>query len=207
MTASVAAGTAGTLATVAATAIPIVGAVAALGVLLAMYIGGGCGNACIDSSKVEQIYEAAADNLYAVGQLGMITRDEAIAGMQALIQAGQQHEAQLNDKQAQSGIANLTKVINAEIADCQNLSDTPTTPINLTQAHSVYVSASGWYPDSLAAASQASDEYLSQLASARGANPSSPATSSLTSGSVSIAGVTLSPLVIVAGLGALLLVL
>lgn len=114
--ASVAAGTAGTLATVAVAAIPIVGAVAALGALLAQFIGGGCGSACVNAAETEQIYEAAADNLLAVGKAGMITRDEAIAGMQALIQAGVQHEAQLATKQGQAGSGNLTKVINAEIA-------------------------------------------------------------------------------------------
>lgn len=204
---------------VALAAIPIVGAVAALAALLATFIGGGCGSACVEAAEAEQIYEAAADNLLAAGKLGMISRSEAIAGMQALIQAGQQHEAQFmgssgETRQAQNGSANLTKVINAEIADAQNLPEAASAPIDLARAHSAYVSSSGWYPASLAAASQASDEYLSQLASSRGTNPPNPAAAaapgiipSMTVPSVSVAGVQISPLLLLLGLGALYLVL
>ena len=50
----------------ATAAIPIVGAVVALGALLASFLGGGCGQACIASSQAEQIYEVACDDLQAV---------------------------------------------------------------------------------------------------------------------------------------------
>jgi hypothetical protein len=79
----------------AAIAVPVIGAAVALVALIAHFVGGGCGNACVDSAKAEQIYEVAADDILAVAKLGMIGQADAIAAMQALLQGGQQHMAQL----------------------------------------------------------------------------------------------------------------
>jgi hypothetical protein len=137
-----------------------IGAIAAT--LLAKYIGGGCGSACTNAAKAEQIYEAAADNMRACYVAGMMTAGQFQAICQALIQSGQQHLATFGTKQAQAGSANLTNVITAEM---NALSGAPATliPVNLAAAHSLYVSGGGWYPDSLAAAAQLSDSYLQSL--------------------------------------------
>src|SRR5207237_5114748 len=146
-------------------AAPFVAAGAAAVALFTHVFGGGCGHACIDAAKIEQIYEAAADNLLAVGKLGMISRAEAVGGMQMLMQAGQQHEAQLNDSQAQKGAANLSKVVAAEINAANSLPEAARVPLDLNRARSVYMSGHGWYPDSLSAAAQWTDQYLAGLAS------------------------------------------
>lgn len=128
----------------------------------------GCGETCINASKVEQIYEAAALNVEEVGNLHMISRDEAIAGMQMFAQAGQQHEAQIGDEHAQAGAENLTKVIGDIIARSQSLPTEATKPLNLDEARGAYVRAGSygkeWYDGSLSAAGQLADQYLSGLA-------------------------------------------
>jgi hypothetical protein len=155
---------------------------AAVAALLTHFLGGGCGEPCIDAAKVEQIYEAAANNLMAVGKLGMISKTEAISGMQTLMQAGQQHEAQLGAQpHSKAGAANLSKVIAGEITAAQSLADTPTVPIDLNRARGVYMSGHGWYPDSLAAAAQWTDTFLTSVASSR------PAPSAISSAGQQIA--------------------
>jgi len=150
---------------------PIAGAAIIIGgaitMLMAKFVGKGCGAACIDASKVEQIYEVAADNMLAVGKLGMISRGEAIAAMQYFIQGGQQHEAQLNQQHSKAGADNLTKVINAEIDAAGSLPDSPSKPIDLAAARAAYIQpVSGWYSDSVAAGAQLSDQVLNSLAAA-----------------------------------------
>lgn len=142
------------------------GAVAAS--LIVSMIGGGCGSACVDASKAEQIYEAGADNLWAVYKAGMISKSQFIAGAQAFIRAGQQHEAKLaSQKQAAHGANNLTSVINALIAGAQGYPDPPARALDLSTAHGLYVSGGGWYPDSLQAAAQLADAYLQSLPAAQ----------------------------------------
>ncbi len=148
---------------------PLVLAGTAVVALLLKFFGGGCGDACVDASKIEQIYEAAALDLEEVGKLGMISREEAAQGMQMFIRAGQQHEAQLNDEHAQEGAANLTKVIEQIIARSQSLSSEAKNPLDLDAARAAYISTSKtlgkeWYPDSLSAAAEMASQYLSSLA-------------------------------------------
>lgn len=143
-------------------------AAAVIAALLANWIGGGCGTACINASMAEQIYEAAADNAYLVGKLGMVSASEAVALMQTLIQMGQQHEAQWSTDAAKNGAANLAKVINAEIAVAESLPTSPSIPVDLSAARSVYVGGTGWYPQSSAAAAQLTDQWLTSLAAQPG---------------------------------------
>lgn len=164
------AGSGSTLAAVAATAIPIAGAVVAVALLLTHFLGGGCGMACIDASQAEQIYEAAADGLLGVLKLGMIPRTAAVAGMQTLIQQGQQHEAQLGANPgmktaAQNGSKNLASVINQEIGAAANYPDAVTAPFNLNAARAVYIQPGthGWYATALTAAAQWLDTWLGAL--------------------------------------------
>lgn len=184
---------------------PIAGAAVIIGgaitMLISKFIGKGCGHACIDASKVEQIYEAAADNLYAVGKLGMITRGEAIAAMQYLIQGGQQHEAQLNQPHSKKGTENLTKVINAEIAAAGSLPETATVPIDMAKARGVYVQAkSGWYADSVTAGAQLSDQVLSSLA----ASPERQALTAVSQAGAALESAGIPPVLALVGIGALL---
>lgn len=175
----------------AASAIPIVGAVAAIAALVLHFVGGGCGQACISAAEAEQIYEAAADNLMAALKLGMIPRSAAVAGMQAFIQAGQQHEARFATAngqmtpQAKAGVANLEKVIQAEIAKAETYPDAVMAPLNLAtvQANFVQPGAKGWYASSVSAGAQLALAFLQQIASSL-----PPVTSPLPSGSAPTAG-------------------
>lgn len=144
--------------------VPIVGAAIALGLLLAHFLGHGCGSACIEASKAEQIYEAAADNIAAVYKAGMMSLDHALASMVYFISAGQQHEATFADKQGDAGSKNLTQVIRNEMAGVKAEPKPKPAKFNLAEAHSLYTSGPGWYPDSLAAAANLTDEYLQALA-------------------------------------------
>jgi hypothetical protein len=145
-------------------AAPFVIAGIVIAALLAKFIGGGCGQACIDASMAEQIYEAAADNAYALFAAGMVPLAAAVAFMQQMIAAGQQHMAQLGDtKQLRNGSANLTKVINAEIAAAQSLPTPTEVPLDLNAARAKYLSGGGrgtWYPQSLSAADQITDQWV-----------------------------------------------
>ena len=180
-------------------AAPFVAAAAAVIALFTAFFGGGCGQACIDGAKVEQIYEAAAENILAVGKLGMIGRSAVLSALQLLTQAGQQHEAQLlnrtgrEDPHASAGAANLVRVIGELEAEADQLSETPTRALDLSAARGAYVSGSGWYSDSLSAAAQWTDTYLSSIG---------PSLSVGGSGlSIGAASGSWSPLVWIAGLG------
>jgi len=191
-----------------AVAIPIVGAIAGLVAFLAGFIGGGCGQTCVDASKRQQVYEAAADNLYKVAKAGMITPSEAIAGMQAFIQSGEQQEAQLGTSSGQKGSANLANVIGQEIAATQGLSVAPQT-LDLTAAQALFVGGSGWYPDAIAAASTITMQYLQQLVAspARVASSAASSVSNAVSSAVQSATAVLgtsAPYVLIGGAGILL---
>jgi hypothetical protein len=154
--------TTATLATIA-TVVPIVGAVIAVGLLLLHFFGGGCGSPCIEGSRVEQIYEAASDNLLAVQKLGMISKNQAIYGMEQFMRAGVQHESQLGTDAARRGAANLQKVIQAEIVDAELQPLIQPRPLALDVARRHYVMTGDWYYESLQAAAQLTDTYLTNL--------------------------------------------
>jgi hypothetical protein len=118
----------------------------------------------VPAAQAEQIYEAAADNAYAVCKAGMVSVADAVAAMQNFLSQG------ISDIQGrgigtagQKGIANMTSVINAEIAAVQKLPAAATKALDLNVARSLYVSAGGWYPASLQAAGQLTDSWLASL--------------------------------------------
>jgi hypothetical protein len=135
----------------------------ALAALFAHFLGGGCGAPCIDAAKAEQIYEAAADNLYNVAKAGLLGKADAIKGMQQLISMGQKHESNWTTEQARNGSADLTRVISAEITAAGSLPTAATHPLTLAAARTHYVGGQGWYPDALSAAAQLTDTFLEQL--------------------------------------------
>lgn len=134
--------------------------------LLIHFIGGGCGDACIDSAKAEQIYEAAADNLWAVAhQLGMLDRSDYYTLVYGVLQAGQIHMqalSQSGDKKAEAGLANMNQIIEAELALNTQLPAKAPHALNITQAQSVYIkdTAPKWYASSIDAASQITTQFL-----------------------------------------------
>lgn len=158
----------GQLAAAAATVLPVIGIAIGLGLILVHFLGHGCGEACIDAAKAEQIYEAAADDVYAVFKLGMITAAQAVAIMVHLFSAGTQHMGTFGTAQANKGALNMQRVISAEIADLPKTPQPKAQPLNLDAARAAYVTGPGWYPDSLQAAAQLADSYLEALSGKKG---------------------------------------
>lgn len=187
----------------ATAAIPFVGPIIALASLIFGFIGGGCGNACIESSQAEQIYEVAAEDLAAVAKLGMIGQADFSAGIQAIIQGGQQHLETLQqqgDASAASGLTNFNKATSTYSSFAATLPATAPNALNLTTAQAAFIQpgASGWYAASVTSGNQLALTYLQSL----------PAGGSSASGSVDVLGTTFSTttlLWVAAGLGALFL--
>jgi hypothetical protein len=141
-------------------AAPLVGAIIGVGALLFHFLGGGCGEACIDASKIEQVFEAAADNLFLIARAGMLPSSAAVAGMTHYRGVGDQAEHRLGTTAAIMGSINLEKVINAEIAAAKLLPDKATQPLTLAAARALYVGGPGWYPDSIDLASKLTDQFV-----------------------------------------------
>jgi len=144
----------------AVSAIPIVGSIVGgiADILQIFHVGEGCGQACISSSETEQVFEAAADNVYYAVKAGQISSAQGVAAIQWLQEQGDAQMAQLaqTDSQAKAGQANMDKTLLNEIASVQSLNvSAPTQPLNPTQLEqSLFIQpgASGWYPQSIAAA-------------------------------------------------------
>jgi hypothetical protein len=147
-------------------AAPFVAAAGAIIALISSFIGGGCGNACVEAAQAEQIYEVAADDLLAVAKLGMLSQAEYQAAIQTILQGGQQHMAQLKASgDSKADPTNMTNTINAELADGASLPTAASTAIDLNKAQSVFIdpSTKGWYSASVTAGNQIALAYLQNL--------------------------------------------
>ncbi|HEV2498630.1 MAG TPA: hypothetical protein VGY31_03505 [Terriglobia bacterium] len=126
----------------------------------------------VPAAKAEQIYEVAADNMLSLEKAGIITEAQSVAGMQALITAGQQEEASLQSQigtPAVKGSTNLTNVIQAEIVDAEGVSPLPAllTGVTLQEAEAHYYinpsNENGWYPQSVTDADAVTDQLATQF--------------------------------------------
>jgi hypothetical protein len=169
------------IASIAALAIPIAGIAAAVIGIVAGFIGRGCGNACIDAAKREQIYELAADMLNALAKNGYLPPQVASAMMMSLIQGAQQAEAQLGTKQSENGAINAAKVITSEAQGVLTYS-VPLKSPDIAGVQSAISSqgGGGWYPDSVAAAQQLTMQIYQQYAVSIPPAPTSGQTSTAT---------------------------
>ena len=149
-----------------AIAVPIVGAAVALVSLLASFIGGGCGNACIDSSEAEQIYEYAAQCLDAVAKAGMIDQNQLQTGLQNWLSAGQQHMQALEatDSKAKAGYTNLTKALNSDLSYASTVPAVAPNALDLSTVQSLFPSTTRWYAGSAQAGAQLALTYFAASA-------------------------------------------
>jgi hypothetical protein len=154
--------TTGVLASLGSAA-PFIGIGVEVATLLMQFVGKGCGSACIDASKAEQIYEAATDDVWAAAKAGMISIQQFLSFAQAALQAGQQHLATFGTSQAQKGSQNMTNVISTMINTAPGSTVAAPIPLDINAAQALYISGAGWYPDSLAAAGQLATTYLQSL--------------------------------------------
>jgi hypothetical protein len=150
----------GTIGLSVVSAVPIVGAIVAVGALIFHILGGGCGQTCVDASKVEQVFEAASDNLYLIARAGMMGAAAAVAGQTHFLQTGMTAMQRLQSGAAAVGFINLEKVIGAEIAATKLLPAQATKPLTLPAARALYVGGAGWYADSIQLASQLTDQFV-----------------------------------------------
>lgn len=147
-------------------AAPIVLAVATLVSVLLTLIKFGPSPYNVPAATAEQVFEAAADKLYAAAQDGMISVAEAVAGMRVLLQYGTQSISQLKlDGRGTAALANMTKVIQDEISAVQRVSSKVTKPIDVSAAAQYYPApgASGWYSESIVQANELVAQYLQAL--------------------------------------------
>lgn len=154
---------------VAALAAGPVGLVAAPVMILLGKIFHGADPRQVPASQIEQAFEAASNNLHYVAKAGMLSRDEAVAGMRVFLQKGdefyKENEKALG-KAGEKGKANMHKVIEAEIAVTQQLVATARTrSLDLVAAQALYEKPgkAGWYKESLEAAARLVDSYLTSL--------------------------------------------
>jgi hypothetical protein len=147
----------------------------------------GADPAQVPAAQIEQAFEAAANNLYYVAQAGMISKEQAAAGMQVFLQQGIEYEGKANlGAAAQKGAANMTKVIQAEITGVMSLGAISAVPLDLAKARTLYQTGSGWYAASLQTAAQLTDAYLGSLTSGLAATLASLAGSPVKLGAVGL---------------------
>ncbi len=151
----------------------IVGAIVAVAVLIILKLFKGADPRQVPAAKIEQMFEAAADNLYALWANGMITRNEANAGMDWLSQAGTQFFTQhpnlfdgnFSSGPGSRGVRNMQQVIQAE--------KVPATPVKIkvekdvALAHTFYpnlpIGPGHWYKEGVQMGQQLADEYVDAL--------------------------------------------
>lgn len=161
----------------------------------------------VPAAQAEQIFEIWADNLYAVAKAGMLAPADAAAAMSQMIPMGTQYIAGLNiGKAGQAGIANMTKVINAEITAVESLPAGATKPIDLAAARRLYTGGAGWYPDSVTKAAQYTDSFLQNAAAQQQAqlsNLGAQVGSAITQGKAVLAEIGIPPWAALAAAGLL----
>jgi hypothetical protein len=117
----------------------------------------------VPASEIEQMFEAAADNFYALAKVGMIDIQDAAHAMQILIEQGAAYYQKVPNlgRAGGKGIANMTAVIQAEIDATLALpSNIPVIPVDIAVAHGYYISGAGWYASSIAGANKLTDNFL-----------------------------------------------
>jgi hypothetical protein len=147
----------------------IAGGAALVGLIL-NFVGKGCGSACTESATQEQVYEAAGDIVYHAAVMGMLTPAQALAGLQAILQAGQQAMTALesSDKKAAAGLTNMNSSIGALISDASSLAAVAPVAYNwgtLASAWLAMTTPSGWEPGALSAGEQLAEQIMQSLTS------------------------------------------
>lgn len=157
-----------------ASAIPIVGGiVAAAATLLSIFhVGRGCGNACIESSQAEQVFEVAAENVNSAYKAGMISGAQALAALEWLQQQGDAQMASLaqSDSKAKAGQQNMDKALGQMISSLpsdSNFSAAPTAALDANRLESslfIQPGAPGWYAASVSAGASMALQAIAEVA-------------------------------------------
>lgn len=152
-----------------AAAVPIIGWVAGPVMILLGKIFHGADPRQVPASQIQQAFEAASNNLHYVGKAGMISREEAVAGMRAFLRKGDEffkESEKALGKAGTAGKAGMHKTIETEITATQRLvATTRTRSLDLVAAPKLYEKPgkAGWYKESLEAGGRLADSYLASL--------------------------------------------
>lgn len=160
-------------ATAAPLTLGISAAVAGLAALVSTFFKG-ANPLQVPAAKVEQTFELACDNLWTFYKLGMLSKDAALQGMRDMLTAGQQSlqalilqfpgsQADIT-KAVNKGQVNMAKTINAEMAGFSVYTPpVSNVPLDFSTAQSQFTGGPGWYPESLAASLQLTQQWVSNL--------------------------------------------
>jgi len=126
-------------------------------------LGKGCGAPCIESAKLDQVYEIAADLAATAVVLGMLPLAQWKNIASAILTQGEQAFGQLEaqgDGKAKNGLANMQKVL-AALAPVE---PAKTQAYNWQLVESTWLgrtNPAGWYPDSLTSGENLADTLMS----------------------------------------------
>jgi hypothetical protein len=160
--------------------VPVVGGVLSSVAGLFAHIGKGCGDACIEGSKLEQVFELSVHYIVDAAAGGVITASEANWLRGTLNDMMHTSMQQLGTKQAQAGEVNAQKLFDAVNAQMQGWlarGVLSTFSVGFDRAHDFYSikkGTAGWYPESIDSAWDLTDGLLQQLPRAQVATTIQP---------------------------------
>jgi len=116
-------------------------------------LGGGCGEACIASSKGEQVFEVAGDDILHTVKNGMLDGADGVLLLGTIKHQGEAFLTKLieqGDQKAQDGLSNMGRVID-NLVNVAKQYDKATQQLDLQTAQDSYISTSnqGWYVESV----------------------------------------------------------
>jgi hypothetical protein len=177
-------------------AVPIVGAIVGIGVgvyelLKALGVGKGCGQSCIEGSEYEQVFEAAAQDVWQFARHGLLSKSQTEDVLQQILDAGQQTMSEapgLSQSRIHKSSANMTRTIMQFINAAASMPEggypsDGTTPQSLQNTE-----IGKWYSVSVAKGHQLALALYEQAVTAPGAVPSMGHTAAILRGSTSGAG-------------------
>ena len=138
----------------------------------------------VPAAQIEQVFEASALDMQYLATAGYLTKAEATAGMEKLIQAGDAYYAQAvtnnpqyarDQRPFKNGQANMTKSIREFEGTVANLPEVTLLPWDQNSASSLYIQegARGWYSQpgqSIEAATNLTNGFMAALRATMPAN-------------------------------------
>lgn len=184
-----------------------IGAIASVAILaIEAFLHSGCGAPCIDSAKIEQVFEVAADEIQLAAANNWISAQAATMAINQLLQKGIAQYAKFPQlaSHGQAGVRNMTNVLNAEIQAIPQ-GATGSTPFPANWQSLLMQWRAGWYQDAFASGLQLATTLLSAMKQAQttASAQSSPAISGVINAATKATGLSGSD-IIVGGAAALM---
>jgi hypothetical protein len=172
--------TAGTLVAAGTITMGVTACIAGI-IMLFTLLGGGCGQKCIDTAKLSQVFIAGADMIFLLQRHGLITAAQGSAGIAWMLAQGTASLRALpaaDQSKVQTSINNVQSAIGGMVQMAltyQGSTAKPPVPLDLADAKSVIetFSAQGYYPDAYSAAQTLVLNYCNQYIKSE--NPSAVA--------------------------------